>query len=127
MTLRLVLIVAGSAIPLALLASDNASKLSPFPDAGKSRQQLAREAVDRQIATYVQGRQGKDSAAPLMLQNLPAAKLLQRARSESCSIPLLESKIEHPERFRMKTLKLRAAPADNMAVRPPAPTCLGWN
>jgi hypothetical protein len=37
MILRLVLILAGSAIPLALLASDNASRLSPFPDASKSR------------------------------------------------------------------------------------------
>jgi hypothetical protein len=127
MILRLVLIVVGSTIPLALLASDNASKLSPFPNAGKSRQQLAREAVDRQIATYVQGRRGKDSAAPLTRRILPAAKLPQRARSEPCSIPLLESKIEHPERFRMKTLEMPATHADNMAVPPPAPACRGWN
>jgi hypothetical protein len=80
--------------------------------------------VDRQIATYVQGRHGKDSAAPLTLRILPAARLPQRARSEACSIPLLESKIEHPERFRMKTLKVPATHADNngcAAARPCLP------
>ena len=53
MMLRLVLI--SSAISMALVASDNASRLSPFPDAGKTLPQLARESVDRQIAASVQG------------------------------------------------------------------------
>jgi hypothetical protein len=110
---------------MALLASDNTATLSPFPDAGKSLQQLARESVDRQLAASVRGKRGKDLTNPL--QNLPLARLPQRARSETCSIPLLESKIQHPERFRMKVLKIPATPADNMATAPPVPACQGWN
>ena len=108
---------------MALLASDNSAALSPFPDAGKSLQQLARESVDRGIAASVQRKGTKDLTSPLTLRNLPVAKLQQRARSETCSIPLLESKIQHPERFSMKTLKLPATHADNMAMPPPVPAC----
>ena len=127
MILRLAVIVTWSAIPMALLASDNAATLSLFPDADKSLQQLARESVDRQLAASVRGKRGKDLTNPLMLQNLPLARLPQRARSETCSIPLLESKIQHPERFRMKVLKIPATPVDNMATAPPVPACQGWN
>jgi hypothetical protein len=124
MILRLVLI--GGAISVALLASDNAAKLSPFADAGKSLPQLARESVDRQIAASVQGKRGAQLAAPVSGER-PLVRLPQRARSETCSIPLLDSKIQHPERFRMKVLKLPATRADNIAVPPPAPACNGWN
>jgi hypothetical protein len=112
---------------MALLASDNASKLSPFPDAGKSLPQLARESVDRQIAASLRGKRGPEVASPLVSGGRPLVMLPQRARSETCSIPLLESKIQHPERFRMKVLKLPATRADNIAVPPPAPACNGWN
>jgi hypothetical protein len=118
MMLRLVLI--SSAISGVLLASDNASKLSPFPDAGKNLQQLARESLDRQIATSVQG--GRPPMPPAKLKLLP-----QRARSETCSIPLLENKIQHPERFRMQVLRLPAKQIDNIATLPPAPVCEGRN
>ena len=63
---------------MALLASDNAATLSPFPDAGKSLQQLARESVNRQIAASVRGKAAKDLTNPLMLRNLPVARLPQR-------------------------------------------------
>lgn len=115
------------AIPLVLLASDNTSNLSSFPDAGKSLQQFARESVDRQIAASVQGKNKKDWSGSSILRSLPPQKLPQRARSEVCSIPLLESKIEHPERFSMRTLKLPPIHADNMAVPGPAPACQHWN
>lgn len=127
MALRLALIVASGVIPAMLLASDNAPNLSAFPDAGKSLQQLARESVDRQIAASVQGKRSKEPAAPMALLSMPPKRLPQRAHSEACSIPLLESKIEHPERFSMKTLKPPPSHADNMAVPPPAPACQGWN
>jgi hypothetical protein len=121
------LVLTGSVISVALLGSDNSPALSAFPDAGKSLQQLARESMDRQIAASVEGKRTKDLTAPLTLWNLPVARLPQRARSETCSTPLLESKIQHPERFRMKVLKLPATRADNIAVPPPAPACNGRN
>jgi hypothetical protein len=117
MMFRLVLI--SSAISGLLLASDNASKLSPFPDANKSLQQLARESLDRQIAASVQERR----APPTISRKL----LPQRARAETCSIPLLENKIQHPERFRMQVLKVPAKQIDNMAISPPVPVCTGRN
>ena len=119
MILRLVLIA--SAISGVLLASDNTSTLSPFPDAGKSLPQLARELVDRQIAASVQGKR----VAELGKRGL--VTLPQRAHSETCSIPLLESKVQHPERFRMQVLKVPARPMDHIATPAPAPACEGWN
>ncbi len=118
MMLRLVLI--SSAISGILLASDNASNLSPFPDAGKSVKQLARESLDRQLAASVQER--RVPMPPRKLRLPP-----QRARSETCSIPLLENKIQHPERFRMQILKVPAKQIDNIATLPPAPVCEGRN
>jgi hypothetical protein len=125
MTLRLMLL--SSAISGALLASDNSSKLSPFPDAGKSLQQLARESVDRQIAASVRGKRGPEPASPLAFGARPRVMLPQRARAETCSIPLLESKIQHPERFRIRVLKVPAKQMDNIATLPPAPVCEGRN
>jgi hypothetical protein len=93
----------------------------------KSLQQLARESVDRQIAASVQGKNKKDWPGSSILRSLPPKKLPQRARSEVCSIPLLESKVEHPERFSMRALKLPPTRADNMAVPGPAPACQHWN
>jgi hypothetical protein len=119
MILRLVLIA--SVISGVLLASDNALTLSPFADAGKSLPQLARESVDRQIAASVQGKRVPE------LGKRGLVKLPPRAHSETCSIPLLESKVQHPERFRMKVLKVPARQADSMATPPPAPACSGWN
>jgi len=127
MILRLVMIATCCTVPMALLASDKGSNLSPFPDAGKSLQQLARESVDREIATSVQGKRPKEPTALLTLPTLPPKRLPQQARSETCSIPLLESKIEHPDRFSMKILKLPATRADNMAVPGPAPACKDWH
>lgn len=118
MILRLVLV--SSAISAVLLASDNASRLSPFPDASKSLQQLARESLDRQIAASVQ--RGRPPMTSRKLKLLP-----QRARSETCSIPLLENKIQHPERFRMQILRVPAKQIDNIATLPPAPVCEGRN
>jgi hypothetical protein len=119
MRLRLVLI--SGAISVALVASDNPSRLAPFPDAGKSLPQLARESVDRQIAASVQGKRGAEPGKRGLVR--PP----QRARSETCSIPLLESRVQHPERFRMKVLKAPASQADSMATPSPAPVCSGWN
>jgi hypothetical protein len=116
MMFRLVLI--SSAISGVLLASENASKLSPFPDASKSLQQLARESLDRQIAASVQARR-----APTISRKL----LPQQARAETCSIPLLENKVQHPERFRMQILKIPAKQIDNIATPPPVPVCTGRN
>lgn len=125
MIFRLVLL--SSVISGVVLASDNTSTLSPFRDASKSLQQLARESVDREIAASVKGRRTKDLAAPLTLRNLPVARLQQRTQPETCSIPLLESKIQHPERFRMQVLKVPARRMDNIATPAPAPACEGWN
>jgi len=119
MMLRLALI--SSAIPLVLFASDNAPGLSPFPDAGKSLPQLARELVDRQIAASVQGKR----VAELGKRGL--VTLPQRAHSETCSIPLLESKVQHPERFRMQVLKVPARQMDNIATPAPVPACESRN
>jgi hypothetical protein len=113
MRLRLALI--SSAISMTLWASDRAPSLSPFPDAGKTVEQLARESVDRQIAASVQGRR---APMPRKLTLLP-----QRARSETCSIPLLENKVQHPQRFRMQILRVPAKQIDNIATPPPAPVC----
>jgi hypothetical protein len=90
MILRLVVIATCCTVPMALLASDKGSSLSAFPDAGKSLEQLARESVDREIAASVQGKRPKEPMALLTLPNLPPRRLPQQARSESCSIPLLE-------------------------------------
>jgi len=125
MMLRLIAI--SSVFSIALLASDNAPGLSPFPDAGKSLPQLARESVDRQIAASVQGKPGVKLASPLMFVEKPRVKMPPRAGSEVCSIPLLESKVQHPERFRMQVLKVPARPMDHMATPAPAPVCKGWN
>jgi len=127
MILRWPLLVIFSAIPPALLAGGNSIELSPFPQAGKSLQQLTRESAHRQIAASVAGKSAKDLPAPLTFANLSRAKPLKPERSETCSIPLLESKVQHPERFSMKTLKIPAKSADNMVVAPPAPACRGWN
>ena len=113
---RLVLI--SSAISGLLLASENASKLSPFPHASKSLQQLARESLDRQIAASVQARR-----APMLSGKL----LAQQTRAEACSIPLLENKVQHPERFRMQILKVPARQIDNITTPPPVPVCTGRN
>jgi hypothetical protein len=125
MMLRLALI--SSAIPLVLFASDNAPGLSPFADAGKSLPQLVRESVDRQIAASVQGKPGVELASPLMFLERPRVMLPPRPRSKVCSIPLLESKVQHPERFRMQVLKVPARPMDHMATPAPAPVCEGRN
>jgi hypothetical protein len=125
MMLRLMLI--SSAISGILLASDSASKLSPFPDAGKSLQQLAWESVDRQIAASVRGKRGPELSSPLAFGKRPRVMPPQRARAETCSIPLLQSKIQHPERFRMHVLKVPTKQVDNIATLPPAPVCEGRN
>ena len=127
MILRWSLLVICSAFPPLVLAGGNSIELSPFPQAGKSLQQLTRESVDRQIAASVAGKTAKDSAASLTFANLPKVKPAGPELSKTCSIPLLQSKVEHPERFRMQNLKVPAAPMDRMAVRPPAPACPGWN
>ena len=124
MILRSMLI--SSALSVALLASDGASTLSSFPNASKSLQQLARESINRQIAASVHGKRGAELASPLMFVEGPRV-MLPRARSEVCSIPLLDSKVQHPERFRMQVLKIPARPMDRMATPPPAPACEGWN
>jgi hypothetical protein len=116
-----------SAIPPALLAGGNAIELSPFPQAGKSLQQLARESVDRTIAASVTGKSAKDLRTLLTLANSPRVKPVRPELSQTCAIPLLESKLQHPERFRMKILKVPATPADTMAVPPSAPACPNWN
>ncbi len=125
MMLRLVLI--SSALSMALLASDNALTLSVFPDASKSLQQLARNSVDRQIAASVHGKRGAELASPLMFVEGPRVILLRRARAEVCSIPLLESKVQHPERFRIQVLKVPATQVDKIATLAPAPVCEGRN
>jgi hypothetical protein len=125
MMLRLMLI--SSAISGVLQASDSASTLSPFPDAGKSLQQLARESVDRRVAASVRGKRGAEPASPLAFGTRLHVKLPQRTRAETCSIPLLESKVQHPERFRMQVLKVPAKQVDNIATPAPAPICEGWN
>jgi hypothetical protein len=124
MMFRLVLI--SSAISGLLLASDNASTLSAFPDANKSLQQLARDSVDRQIAASVHGKRGEGLPSPLGFAERRVMRP-QRVRAEACSIPLLESKIQHPERFRTQVLKVPAKPIDNMATLPTAPACEGRN
>ncbi len=48
-------------------------------------------------------------------------------QNRRCSIPLLESKVEHPERFSMRKLPVGKANLDPMATRPPAPACKSWN
>jgi hypothetical protein len=48
------------------------------------------------------------------------------AANNHCSIPLLESKVEHPERFTMPKLHGTES-LDTIAVRPPAPACKDWN
>jgi len=45
----------------------------------------------------------------------------------TCAIPLLESKVQHPERFSMRRLKVPTTHAESMAVPPTAPACQGWN
>lgn len=125
MILRLILM--SSAISGVLLASDNTSALSPFRDASKSLQQLARESVDRQIAASVHGKRSAEPASPLAFGERTPVRLPRQARVETCSIPLLESKIQHPERFRMQVLKVPARQMDNIATPPPAPACEGRN
>jgi hypothetical protein len=123
MLLRLALI--SSAISMTLLATDNASRLSPFPDASKSLQQLTRESVDRQIAASVQGKRAANT--PSIFGARALVRLPQRPRPETCSIPLLENKIQHPERFRMQILRVPAKQIDSIATLPPAPVCEGRN
>jgi hypothetical protein len=125
MILRSMLI--SSALSVALLASDGASTLSSFPDASKSLQQLARESVDRQIAASVHGKRAVEPASPLMFGARAPVRLPRQARAETCSIPLIESKVQHPERFRMQVLKVPATPMDKIAVPAPAPVCERWN
>jgi hypothetical protein len=127
MILRWSLLVICSAIPPAALAGGNSMELAPFPQASRSLQQLTRESVYRQIAASVAGKSAKDSPAPLTFANLPRVKPVRPERSETCAIPLLESKVRHPERFSMKTLRVPAKSADSMAVPPTAPACRGWN
>ncbi|HEY3456553.1 MAG TPA: hypothetical protein VGK64_18385 [Bryobacteraceae bacterium] len=127
MILRWPLLVICSAIPPALLAGGNSIELSPFPQAGKRLQQLTRESVERTIAASVTGKSAKDLPAPLTFANLPRIKPVRPELPETCAIPLLESKVQHPERFSMKILKVPATPADTMAVPPPAPACQNWN
>jgi hypothetical protein len=58
---------------------------------------------------------------------MPRKLLPQRARAKTCSIPLLENKVQHPERFRMRVLKAPAKQIDNIATSPSAPVCEGRN
>jgi len=127
MILRWSLFVICSAIPPALLAGGNSIELSPFPQAGKSLQQLTRESVDRQIAALVQGKPEKRLGTPFLLGKLQQRKMPELPRPEVCSIPLLESKVQHPERFSMRRLKVPATHADSMAVPAPAPACQTLN
>jgi hypothetical protein len=48
------------------------------------------------------------------------------AANSHCSIPLLESKVAHPERFTMPKLHGTES-LDTIAARPPAPACKDWN
>jgi hypothetical protein len=48
------------------------------------------------------------------------------AGGRECSIPLLEMKIKHPERFSMRRLPMRNTNADPMVARIPAPACKNW-
>jgi hypothetical protein len=53
--------------------------------------------------------------------------LVLETRNRRCSIPLLESRVEHPERFSMPKLPVGRRNLDPMSVAPPAPVCRGWN
>jgi hypothetical protein len=54
-------------------------------------------------------------------------QLMVETQNRRCSIPLLESKVEHPERFTMPKLHAGKSNLDAMAIHPPAPACKGWN
>jgi hypothetical protein len=54
-------------------------------------------------------------------------KLTIVAQARRCSIPLLESKVNHPERFNMPKLQVGRTNLDPMAMPPPAPACKSWN
>jgi hypothetical protein len=56
-----------------------------------------------------------------------AAQRGMAAQARGCSIPLLEAKVEHPERFNMPKLRGGRKNLDRMAVPPPAPACRGWD
>ena len=125
MTYRLTVLL--SVLPAIAFASDNRPALSPFPNGAKSLLQLNRDAADMAISAGVHATPGPQFQPFLKLQNVPMARLPRKAGPEECSIPLLESRVPHPERFKMKILKVPGAPADNMATAPPAPPCKGPN
>ncbi len=92
MILRWSLLVICSAIPPALLAGGNSIELSPFPQAGKSLQQLARESMDRRIVVSLAEGRANGLPVPFTFRNLRRAKPVRPELSEMCAIPLLEAK-----------------------------------
>jgi hypothetical protein len=54
-------------------------------------------------------------------------KAVTGAQHGHCSIPLLESKVNHPERFNMPRLPVGRSNFDAMAMPPAAPACKNWN
>ena len=45
------------------------------------------------------------------------------ASSKTCAVPLLEMRVDHPERFTMKVLPADSSIDKQSRIRPPAPAC----
>ncbi len=100
----LVLFAAGN-----LLAAEAATTALRPPDLGKLSKQQFQELLSMSLA---------DQPA------LSARQLsVLTAEQNVCSIPLLKSKIDHPERFNMPQLPAGSKKIDSMALPPPVPEC----
>ena len=121
MLFRLTLVL--SAFSAVVSASD---ALTPFPDAGKSPRELARQMVNRQLEATVRGTWQNEPPVLPHLRDLPVAQLRPQPRSSACAIPLLEQKAS-TKPLKGDTLKIPSTQFDRMAVPPPVPVCKGWD
>jgi hypothetical protein len=94
-----------------------------FPEQGKSLDQLSRQALDRQIAAAVMGRQPSTRQNPVQMAQVsnPDSKV-----QTNCSIPLKEVNAPHPYRLDPMAHPLGNTSFDRMARPAALPACKNW-
>ncbi len=95
-----------------LLAATQSGETLRSPDLN----QLSKKQFQQLLSKALSG-----PSAPIQIPKLNFV-----AQERRCSIPLLEWKVSHPERFSIRKLPAGRTNLDSMAIQPPAPACGGW-
>jgi hypothetical protein len=122
MFLRFALVI--GTVSQALLASDLSPGLFPNQNTGSVRD-LNRQALDRQIRSFLSGKPqppAKNPLSPLYPSPLLNGRAEVRLQS-GCSIPLERMKIDNTKQYAIKSLKTPKPDFDAIAKAPPLPAC----